>query len=120
MLGNLDKKVMTDLTIFLPRGNLPRLVRKLASNAINKFKRKVSGRGVMRVGKGFNLFFSNEDGNDIIKIIKSLEDLDVLIDGITERVKYEIKKTRRRISSCNVSSFSRFISVTSDFFSSKR
>ena len=112
MLGNLDKKVMTDLTIFLPRGNLPRLVRKLASNAINKFKRKVSGRGAMRVGKGFNLFFS--------KIIKSLEDLDVLIDGITERVKYEIKKTRKRISSWNDSTFSRFISVTSDFFSSKR
>ena len=112
MLGNLDKKVMTDLTIFLPRGNLPRLVRKLASNAINKFKRKVSGRGAMRVGKGFNLFLS--------KIIKSLEDLDVLIDGITERVKYEIKKTRKRISSWNDSTFSRFISVTSDFFSSKR
>ena len=30
--------------------------------------------------------------NDIIKIIKSLEDLGALIDGITETVKYEIKK----------------------------
>ena len=30
--------------------------------------------------------------NDIIKIIKSLEDLGVLIDGVTETVKHEIKK----------------------------
>ena len=33
--------------------------------------------------------------DDIIKIIKSLEDLDVLIDGVTETVKHEIKKTKR-------------------------
>ena len=30
--------------------------------------------------------------NDIAKIIKSLEDSGVLIDGVTETVKYEIKK----------------------------
>ena len=30
--------------------------------------------------------------NDIIKIIKSLDDSGVLIDGATETVKYEIKK----------------------------
>ena len=35
--------------------------------------------------------------NDIIKIIKSL-DLAVLIDGVTETVKVEIKKARRWIS----------------------
>ena len=28
----------------------------------------------VRVGKGFTLFISNEDMNDIIKVIKSLED----------------------------------------------
>ena len=33
--------------------------------------------------------------NDIInKIIKSVEDLGVLTDGVTETVKYEAKKTR--------------------------
>ena len=36
--------------------------------------------------------------NDIIKIIKSLKDLDVLIDGVTETVKHEIKKSGRQIS----------------------
>ena len=37
-----------------------------------------------------NLFILNEDVINIIKIIKSLEDSDVLIDGITETAKYEI------------------------------
>ena len=37
----------------------------------------------MRARKGFM--------NDIIKTIKALEDLDVLIDGLTETVKHEIK-----------------------------
>ena len=32
--------------------------------------------------------------NDTIKIIKSLEDLGVLIDGITETVKHEIKNKK--------------------------
>ena len=30
--------------------------------------------------------------NDVIKITKSLEDSGVLIDGVTETVKHEIKK----------------------------
>ena len=38
------------------------------------------------------MFISNEDINDIIKIIKSLEDSNVLIDSITETVKDEIKQ----------------------------
>ena len=46
----------------------------------------------MRGGKGFTLFISNEDMNDIIKFIKSLEDSDVLLDGVIETVKHEIKK----------------------------
>ena len=47
-----------------------------------------------RTGKGFTLFILNEDMNDIIKIIKSLEHSNVLIDGITETVKHKIKKSR--------------------------
>ena len=45
--------------------------------------------------KGFTLFISNEDMNDIIKIIKSLENSNVLIDGITETVKPEIKRKKK-------------------------
>ena len=47
-----------------------------------------------RAGNEFTLFISNKDRNDIIKIIKSLEDSSVLIDGVTETVKGKIKKTR--------------------------
>ena len=36
--------------------------------------------------------------NDIIKIMKLLEDSIVLVDGITEIVKHEMEKTRRWIS----------------------
>ena len=46
------------------------------------------GKGSVRAGKGFTLSISNEDLNDIIKVIKSLEDSDVLIDGVTETVKH--------------------------------
>ena len=46
----------------------------------------------MRAGKGFTLFVLNEAMNDIIKIITSLEDSVVLIDGVAETVKNETKK----------------------------
>ena len=48
----------------------------------------------MRAGKGFTLFILNEDMHDIIKIIKSLEDLGVLIDGVTETAKHEMKNKK--------------------------
>ena len=76
----------------LARDNLSGLVSSLASNAINKFGRKISGKAALRSGKGFTLFISNEDMNDIIKIIRSFEDSTLLIDGITATVKHEVKK----------------------------
>ena len=45
-----------------------------------------------KVEKGFTLFISNEDKDDFIKIIKSSEDSGVLIDGVTQIVKDEIKQ----------------------------
>ena len=51
------------------------------------------------MGKRFTLFISNEDVNDVIEIVKSLEDQDIFIDGVSETVKSE---------------------KTSNFFSSKR
>ena len=38
----------------------------------------------------------NEHMNDIIKILKLLEDSDVLIHGVTETAKHEIKKQEAR------------------------
>ena len=48
-------------------------VQKLASNAIDKFERKANGKGAVSAGNRFTLFISNEDMNDFIKTIKSLE-----------------------------------------------
>ena len=61
------------------------LVRNLTSNEINKFERKIRGKGAVREEKTFTLFIWNEDMNDIAKFIKSLEDSRVLIDGFTEQ-----------------------------------
>ena len=44
----------------------------------------------------------------------------MLINGITETIKVWNEKTRRRISSCFFSTFSHFISATSNCFSSKK
>ena len=87
VLGQLvwGKKVLTNVVIPLARDKLPGLSSNVTSNEINKFGRK-------RIEKEFTLLISNEDVNEIIKIIKSLEDSTVLIDGLTESVKNEIKK----------------------------
>ena len=84
------KKTLTNIAIPLARDNLPGLVSYLTSNVINKFERKISGKGAVRAGKGFTLFISDKDMNDILKLIKSLEDSGILIDGGTETVKHEI------------------------------
>ena len=44
ILGNLGKKVITDLAILLARDNLPGLVSNLASNAIINLKKKKKRR----------------------------------------------------------------------------
>ena len=68
------------------------MVGNLTSKAINKFERKICGKGAVRAGKRFTLFILNGDMNDIIKIIKSSEDSGVLIDGVTKTIKHEIKE----------------------------
>ena len=74
----------------------------------------------MRAGKGFILSISNDDIDDIIKIMKSLEDSGVLIAGVIKAVKHEIKKKKRRwISWFFVSTLDCFIGATSDFFRGK-
>ena len=96
LLGDWGKKALTNIAIPLATDNLPELVCNLTSNAITKFERKITGKGVVRAGKGFTLFILNEDMNDIIKIKESSEDSGVLIDGVTEIVKHEIKKQESR------------------------
>ena len=90
-LGNLGKKALTNIASHLAREDLPGLVNNLTSNAMNKIERKISGKGAVGAGKGSILFISN---GDIIKIMKLLEDSCALIGGVTETVKYEIKKLK--------------------------
>ena len=44
------------------------------------------------------LIISNEEMNDIMKIAKSLEESGLLMKGVSEIIKKEAKKTKRRIS----------------------
>ena len=90
-LGNFKKKALANTAITLARGNLPGLVSNLISSAVNKLDRKTSGKGAARPEKGFTLFISNEDMNDDINH-KIIRDSSVLIDGVTEIVRDEIKK----------------------------
>ena len=93
-LGNFGKKALINIAFPLARESLPGLESNLISNAINKFERKHSGKRAVRAGKRFTLFISNEDMDDIIKIIKSLEDSGVLINGVTETVNHDVKNKK--------------------------
>ena len=69
-MGNLGKKVLINIAIPLARDNLSGLVSNLSLNAINKFERKITGKGAVKAGKGFTLFILNEDMTDIVKMVK--------------------------------------------------
>ena len=98
IIDHLGKKVIIDLAIPLARDNLHILANNLASNTINKCERKISVKGARTIEKRFTLFISNGDMNNIIKIIKSLEDSDVLIDGVTETIKHKIENKKEDFS----------------------
>ena len=55
--------------------------------AINKKK-------VLGSGNDTTLLISNDDMQDLLKIVKSLEDSGILLDGITETVKNEVKQQK--------------------------
>ena len=67
---------------------------------LSKKKKKMRGRaaiatkraGAGRAGKWITLAVPNEDMDDIIRIIKSLKNSGVFIDGVSETVKHKIKK----------------------------
>ena len=53
---------------------MPKLVTEATLSQIDKHEGKTSGKGVVRAEKGFTLFISNEDMDDIIQIVESLID----------------------------------------------
>ena len=56
-----------------------------------------SGADVTRSGKGITLVISNEYIDNIIRIIKSLEQLERLIDGVSETVENEFFSIMTRL-----------------------
>ena len=75
--------MITVFSIPLIRDDLPILGNNLTLNAINKFARKIIGKGALRLGKVLTLFISIEDMNNIIEIINSLDYSSVLLDRDT-------------------------------------
>ena len=69
-----------------------------ASAIDGAIKRKIRGRNVVRAGKWINLVILNEAIDDIISIIKSPKNSEVLTDRENETLKHKIKETRRWIS----------------------
>ena len=59
----------------------------LTAAAINKKK-------ILGSGNHTALIISNDNMQDLLKIVKSLEDTVILLDGITETVKNEVKEQR--------------------------
>ena len=91
-LGILGEKILLDLAVPFTKDVLLKLVTETTSSVLDKSERKIRGKGAVREKKGFTLLISNEDIDDIIKIVESLEKSSPLIDGVTETVKHKIKK----------------------------
>ena len=98
-IGKLGKETLTNLPVTLAKDTLTKLANKWTLSILDKLERKISGRGAIRVRKWFSLFFSNEDMNDIITIVKSLKKSGLLIDGTVDAVKNETRKSNRKWSS---------------------
>ena len=49
---------------------------------------------ILGSGNHTTLIISNDDMQDLLKIVKSLEDSGILLNGITETVKNEVKKQK--------------------------
>ena len=77
---------------------MPPLAAMASSSPIDDaIQRKMCEWELIRTGKGITLVISNEYINVII-VTKSLENLGVIIDGVNETLKHEIKKMRSLIS----------------------
>ena len=53
------------------------------------------GKRVVRAGNWVTLVISNKDMDDILRIIKSLGNSGVFIDGVSKTVKHDINKNKK-------------------------
>ena len=52
MISDLDKNALASVAVPFAKDTLSGLISNAASNAINKFEKRVSGKGAARAGKG--------------------------------------------------------------------
>ena len=60
---------------------------------MQEFKKKVHGSGAT------TLIISNEEMNDVMKIVKALKDSNILLKGVTKTIKSETKKQKEEFLS---------------------
>ena len=66
-----------------------------AMSAINgSIKKKMFGSRVTKGAGTTTLIISNDEMDDILKIVKSLEDSNVLLKGVSETIQHEAKEQR--------------------------
>ena len=82
-LKNLGKYMSSNLAVPLAKDVLSNVATKANLSVIDKLARKISRKGAILAGRRFNLFISNEEIDDIIKIKESVEKLSLLLYGVT-------------------------------------
>ena len=97
-LGNLLSKLagpLMKVALPLAKNVLAPLGLTAAMSAIDgSIKKKMFGFGAIKCAGTTTLIISNNEMNDIIKIVKSLEDSGVLLKGVSETIKHEAKEQR--------------------------
>ena len=92
--SDLDKKAVFDFAIPLDGDHLSKMTSNLVIKATlttTMILKKISGKGDAGTGRIFTLFILNEDMDNVIKIVESLEKWALLIDVATKTVKHEIR-----------------------------
>ena len=97
-LGNLLSKLagpLMKVAMPLAKNVLAPLGLTAAMPAIDgSIKKKMLGSGVTKGAGTTTLIISNDEMNDIIKIVKSLENSDVLLKGVSETIQHEAREQR--------------------------
>ena len=97
-LGNLLSKLagpLMKVAMPLAKNVLAPLELTAAMSAIDgSIKTKTLGSGATKGAGATTLIISNDEMNDIIKIVKSLESSGVLLKGVSETIQHEAKEQR--------------------------
>ena len=97
---------MMKVNVHLAENILPPLATMTSISEIDRIiPRKMHRRGAVRARKRITLVILNEDMEHIIRITKSQDNSNALIDGVSGRIKHKIKKTREWIAWCGIRNF---------------